>query len=249
MNTSVGESQCEILDSPQRNGAQCLGEVTRVSDRNQKMKRIKCPRCDQETNHLLKRTYSVGGQVKAEDGEVTGTFENTSSIYVCAGCGEVTFEWQINSDDGFEFVRQFAPWEIIVPKSKSFRHLSRELHAVYIEVIYCFQQDCFVLCTMGLRALLEGVCREKGIVGKDLKDKIDGLEKFVPNPSLIEALHSFRFAGNDAAHDLQPLTKDEARLAIEVMEDLLNFLYELDHKASQMRYVSNFRTMKSGSVQ
>jgi hypothetical protein len=62
---------------------------------------------------------------------------------------------------------------------------------------------------------------------------------------LIEALHAFRFAGNDAAHKLEALTRDDARRAIEVMETLLNFLYDLDYKASQMRHASKRAAFKS----
>jgi hypothetical protein len=46
----------------------------------------------------------------------------------------------------------------------------------------------------------------------------------LPNKTLIDSLHGFRFAGNDAAHDLEAMYPSEAAEALEVMEDLLNFL-------------------------
>jgi hypothetical protein len=78
-----------------------------------------------------------------------------------------------------------------------------------------------------------------------LDRKIDGLITFLPSLNLIETLHAFRFAGNDAAHELEALTRDDARTAIEVMEALLNFLYDLDYKASQMRHASKRAAFKS----
>jgi hypothetical protein len=38
--------------------------------------------------------------------------------------------------------------------------------------------------------------------------------------------------GKRAVHDLEAPSRDDLRLAIGVVEDLLNFLYELDYRAS-----------------
>jgi uncharacterized protein DUF4145 len=108
-----------------------------------------------------------------------------------------------------------------------------------------------LLCTIGLRALVEGVCVDKGLTERNLERQIDGLIKFLPSVNLIEALHTFRFAGNDAAHRLEPLSRDQARTAISLIEDLLNYFYDLDYKALQMRSASSkaeFRAFKPGSV-
>jgi Domain of unknown function (DUF4145) len=64
---------------------------------------------------------------------------------------------------------------------------------------------------------------------------------------VIEALHKFRFAGNAAAHDLDPLNREDAEVAIGIIEDLLNFL--VDYKASQVRSASNRGSTKSRLVQ
>jgi hypothetical protein len=69
-----------------------------------------------------------------------------------------------------------------------------------------------------------------------------------PSVNLIQALHSFRFAGNSAAHDLAPMSLEDAEKAIDVIEDLLNFLYDLDYKASQIRIASSKGVPKSGLV-
>jgi Domain of unknown function (DUF4145) len=109
-----------------------------------------------------------------------------------------------------------------------------------------------------LRVLLEAICAEKSVLGGNLEQKIQALAQFIPNESLLQALHAFRFAGNAAAHELEALSQDDARTAIAVMEDLLNFLYELDYKASLMRYAEGrpapkkqqaLRLAKGGFVQ
>lgn len=52
--------------------------------------------------------------------------------------------------------------------------------------------------------------------------------------NIVESLHGFRFMGNEALHELNPPEKKNLNVAIEVSEDLMNYLYELDYKASQL---------------
>jgi len=50
--------------------------------------------------------------------------------------------------------------------------------------------------------------------------------------SIVKNLHGFRFIGNRAVHELEAPDASELALALEVIEDILNFLYSLDYKAS-----------------
>lgn len=42
----------------------------------------------------------------------------------------------------------------------------------------------------------------------------------------MKYLHGFRWTGNEAAHELEPMETHEAQRALDVMEDLLGFLYD-----------------------
>ena len=57
----------------------------------------------------------------------------------------------------------------------------------------------------------------------------------MPNENIIRNLHQFRFMGNEAVHELAAPKPAEIGLAISVIENLLNFFYELDYKASRLR--------------
>jgi hypothetical protein len=122
-----------------------------------------------------------------------------------------------------------------VRSRKRFFKLPPKLKQTYVETIDTYNSGCLLLCTIGLRTLLEGVCEDKKIKGDNLQQQIDNLAVLLPTGNLTTYLHGFRFSGNDAAHDLEALTKEEAANAIDVMEDLLNFLYDLDYKASLMK--------------
>jgi hypothetical protein len=72
--------------------------------------------------------------------------------------------------------------------------------------------------------------------GNNLAKKIEGLRKFLPSGNIVKYLHGFQFSGNDAAHEMKSLTVQEAKHALEVMDDLLMTLYDLDYKASLLKH-------------
>jgi hypothetical protein len=119
-------------------------------------------------------------------------------------------------------------------RPQRFRRLGPTLEQIYREMIECFNDRSLILSNAGLRALLEGVCEDKRISGRDLRTKIDNLKPLLPNKNIIDALHHFRFTGNEAVHKLKAPEVEDVRLAIDVMEDLLNYLYELDYKAARL---------------
>jgi hypothetical protein len=129
---------------------------------------------------------------------------------------------------------------------KSYSKLKPELVSIYREAIACYNAKALILSAVGLRALLEGICHDKRIKGRNLKSKIDGLEALLPNKNIIRNLHHFRFMGNDAVHKLAVPKAQEVASAVGVIEDLLNFLYELDYKASQLREMRRNRRPKAG---
>ncbi len=223
-----------------------------VSEDGQETKRIFCNWCKTPTKHVLSATHSRRRIV--EEGEQPG--EITTSIWSCSGCEDETFEWKFTGiDEGEQDPTYFPPRVEQEPRQpKVFHRLKPNLNRLYVEIVDCLNRGSLVLCSIGLRALMEGICRDQGLTDRKttLEDKINGLRTLLPSTNLIDALHAFRFAGNDAAHENAPLTRDEAILAIEVIEDLLNFLYDLDYKASQMKYgsrMAELKTHKGGTVQ
>ncbi len=117
---------------------------------------------------------------------------------------------------------------------KRFRKLPQKLAGLYKESVEAYNNKLLILCAAGLRALIEGICVDKNIAGKNLETKIDAMIFILPQ-NIVENLHSFRFMGNEALHELNPPDKKNLHLAIEVSEDLMNYLYELDYKASQLK--------------
>jgi hypothetical protein len=246
-----------------------------MSEVEQETRRILCKMCRAITHHHLRAKYSRtrqivvdadgnGGDMHDVAGFVGSQYDNvvevdgriTTSIWSCGGCDEETFEclYQTDLDANGKWQeehRTYYPERLQSAggrQRKHFQMLSAKLNDLYAEVINSFNHGSMLLFTIGLRSLLEGICKDKGLTDGNLEHKINGLTKFLPNVNVIEALHNFRFSGNAAAHDLDPLKPDDAQVAIEIIEDLLNFLYQLDYKASQVRAASNKGVRKSGLV-
>ena len=188
-------------------------------------RKLYCNKCKGETHHELKAVhprdyYETQGQPPNEELVFWEKFE--CRFWVCCGCDVATLEEAYTNIGMIDPHTDDQVWEsILYPKratgdlsQKRFRQLSKKLSAIYREVVESFNGDLNISCTIGLRALLEGICADKGVTGKDLYHKIDGLQAHLPS-NIVESLHSFRFMGNVAAHELQAPQRNELQLAIE----------------------------------
>ena len=97
--------------------------------------------------------------------------------------------------------------------------------SVYRQTISAYNQRMLTLAGAGLRGDIEGVCKEKGIKGGNVKDKsgttkrsekldgrINGLsEKGHITNQQAESLHEIRFLGNMLRHELYQPSASEHR--------------------------------------
>ena len=206
-------------------------------------RKVFCNTCEVETHHKLKavhrRYWDEWLNGRHESAQATYWEEFEYRLWVCCGCDTATLEEASTNigklgPDGREWQSVYFPkrarrhWPL-----KRFRQLDGKLARIYREAVESFNAELEILCAVGLRALLEGICADKAITGGNLKQKIEKMHSLLPS-SIVHSLHGFRFMGNEAAHELQAPRESELRLAIEVIEDILNFLYELDHKARRL---------------
>jgi hypothetical protein len=88
-----------------------------------------------------------------------------------------------------------------------------------------------VLTGIGLRALVETVCKEKKSPGKVLQKQIDGLVTMgILTRTDADVLHEIRSMGNVAAHEAIPHPDEQLVLAMEVVEHLLKSVYIIPYK-------------------
>lgn len=220
---------------------------------------VYCLTCKRSTRHVVNVSYYKWG---AETNKREGwhiDWSNDYQVVECQGCETMSFreleyfsEAQDFDSDGSS-VRVYPLRNAQAQSARPYHNVPTNLRRIYNESVDCFNNDSPILCAAGLRALVEGICAQQGIadgpvqvsakgggtqiVRRDnLEGRIAGLqEKGLLTQSSAETLHEHRYLGNEAIHELARPTVDELKLAIEILEHVLEQLYELPEKAAELR--------------
>lgn len=213
------------------------GEIDKIKPE----KWIYCNRCKSDTRHeCLLKSPRIEQDYMDDDEQYSFVEDFLYVIWKCRGCDSITLEERYtcegyrNQNGEIIWDHKFYPIRTqnhIVPKY--FNNLPQKLANVYKETLVAFNAGTRLLCATGLRSLIEGVCVNKNISGKNLEQMIDGLSELLPENIVIN-IHGLRFMGNVAIHELELPKTYDLRLAIEICEDLLNYLYELDYKTARL---------------
>lgn len=213
-----------------------------------------CGKCKTYTNQ------DVLHESEKHDAEEDGWWETRQyQIIQCAGCETISFRqiytdiqmesaWSPEDGDGRPMSIDLFPNNSIhhLPIN-SFSHTPLNIRAIYKETMESYNNNQLILCSGGLRAIIEGICSNKKVLGinkvikgktvfvSNLETKIEGLaEQGFLTTGNATILHNLRFIGNDALHELAAPTKSELKLAIKIIEHTIESLYELDYKAKRL---------------
>jgi len=205
-------------------------------------KTIFCNRCKIETNYVLKGDHTRRFY-EEERGQLLYWEEEVNRFWVCAGCDQGTLEICYTMDgmldqngDNIYDSTYYPKRKVQYIHPKRYKKIPDKLGILYTETVEAYNNKLFILCAAGLRALIEGICVDKKITGNNLARKIDSMTTILPQ-NIVTNLHSFRFMGNVALHELNPPKKTDLSLAIDVIEDLMNFIYELDYKTTLLNKI------------
>lgn len=206
-----------------------------------------CNWCKNATNHTVKAQHNVTDIAEYENEGITHSqlMGITSfQIIECNGCESVSYrtvddshaqtltinqgtrEFEIIAPQTFEtyYPERLRDW-LVEDKIVGIPQLIRK---AYREVIDCYNYDLTIMCSAGLRAVVESVCRHFRADGRTLQAQIDSLKANNRISSdLAEALHAHRWLGNEAVHNLFVLDKAEIKTAIELLEITLKTLFSV----------------------
>jgi hypothetical protein len=223
-----------------------------------------CSNCNKETNHNVISEYPVS--YDDEETGIRGT--DTYQIVKCNGCDSISFRQEsFCSEDVDPYTGQAIPTiNLYLKVSKNDLHTKQisgiptKIRRIYRETIDNYNNENFTLCAVGLRAIIEGICAEKGISDGPVTDaktgntsrkntlqgKIGGLfEKSLLTKQHANILHEHRFLGNEAAHELDMPSREELKLAIDIIEHTLQNIYELQYKAQDLQWQRTQRKKKN----
>jgi hypothetical protein len=198
-------------------------------------------------NHQFLKNYcEIGIAILDSEPKLNGIryytedFCNDYKIIKCSGCDTVSYRSTKSSSEYQDFENN-GPREERFPSlkkraGKRFKHLPAALAKIYQEVIASYNNDGFILCASGVRAILEGVCKDKGVINGTLQNKMQDLctNNFI-SQNYENILRKLQILGNGAIHELQEPTHEEISTALDIIEHITEALYEIPRKAEILK--------------
>jgi hypothetical protein len=203
-----------------------------------------CPSCNKETLHKVLVSAEI--DERFDDGDELFINWDSYQIVQCQGCQTASFRrtHQDSEDIPADPNETQIPIAFIelYPKRIAGRRelpnsylLPRQVSEIYRETLTALANNLLILAGIGIRALVEAVCKERQTTGRSLSQRIDDLvTQGVLTRDGAEILHSLRLMGNKAAHEVKPHGEDDLNIAFDVIEHLLNGVYVLPKMASRL---------------
>ncbi|SKB69891.1 DUF4145 domain-containing protein [Maribacter arcticus] len=158
-------------------------------------------------------------------------------VIECLGCENISFlkifgditMYEINHDGHQEFYFDETIFPYYLDRGDEMKyshHLPDSIKIIYKETISAFKADSYILTAGGLRAIIEATCNHLKIKKDNLEKRIDTLYK-KGHLTLSESkrVHSIRFLGNDALHEIAMPKKEHLYLLLEIINHLLANLF------------------------
>lgn len=191
------------------------------------LKKIKsyCACCRFKTNHTI--IFSTEKSFRSDD-------FNSSTIYEvieCDGCNGISFRKKYSDDtmltggddDGnYNYYDEIDIYPSVLEDHKilsGYYYIPAKIRTVYLESIEAFKAKSYLLTGLGLRTIIEAICLEEGIKGKDLAEKIKNLLKSkLITEKEEKRLHPIRFIGNDSGHEINVPSEKKLYIALYIIE-------------------------------
>jgi len=158
------------------------------------------------------------------------------SVIECLGCETISFlkvygdETMVRANElGLtEYLNDFEIFPYYLEKGREIDdwHLPSSISNIYIETIEAFKASALILTAGGLRAIIEAVCNHLKIKKGTLEERINLLHnKGFLTSSESKRIHSIRFIGNDALHEIEKPRIEHLHILLEIVNHLLANLF------------------------
>ena len=159
------------------------------------------------------------------------------SIIQCLGCETISFLKEYGRDEpvrqsengDWEYYHTEDIYPAFLDGGEEIIHqayLPTKIQSIYSETITALKSQSYILAAGGLRAIIEAVCNHLDIRKDVLSKRIDQLHTkghLTSNES--RRLHSIRFLGNNALHEIEKPRKDQLYLLLGIVNHLLSNLF------------------------
>ncbi len=211
-----------------------------------KVYRVPCLTCIGKTDHYVLASVDISGE--EEVGGNILDWGEAHQVIQCLGCKTISFrkdsyhwaeDWNDDEDgepecatDNEELYPSRIEGRRMIDKHY---YLPSKVRQIYHETLLALTNHAPILAGMGMRALLESVCKEKHAEGRDLFHQIDNLtEKGILTPTAAKFLHKIRTLGNAATHEVKPHSAEQLGIAMDIIEHLLKDVYILPRQVGSV---------------
>ena len=199
----------------------------------EKQKQLKCycPRCNNNTNHLV-----LHSEIERSDDE-DFWWQSTYSIVKCMGCDGIQFYKEDLDESDFEYygdgevepnarITTFPRQKNKVAPLRNTWEIPAMIRSLYIETIDCLNSNRLQLAAAGFRAIIEAICRDAAVPGRNLESMINNLAKsHIITAKDRDHLHAIRFMGNDSIHSIKRYREEEVVIVAHIVNAILTSLY------------------------
>jgi hypothetical protein len=207
--------------------------------------RLPCLQCEGRTFHRVVRSAEYVTEYEEYGFSLTSWDE--FQIVECLGCRAHSFRQRhrdtenVHSDEDTgaqeleERIELFPKRDTSRAEMDGIHHLPLPIQRVYGETLTALRNAMPVLAGIGIRAIVETVCKERDAQGGSLERRIDDLvTQGVLTKDGAEILHRLRIMGNEAAHEVKPHDTTDLNAAMDVIEYVLTGVYLLSRKAANL---------------
>lgn len=203
-----------------------------------------CGECRRETKHLI--LVDVEREGCEQDENNYFDWSDKYQVIQCQGCESIVFREVHENSEDYDYVVHNGTEGIVPirrinihPNPEKGRNLIKDyflipksLQAIYKETISALNYEHLILTGVGIRAIIETICKDKSAQGSSLLRKIDDLvEQGVLTKDGSIILHKLRSLGNSAAHEVKPHDIVQLGLAVDVIDNLIKSVYIIPHHA------------------
>ncbi|HEY0685505.1 MAG TPA: DUF4145 domain-containing protein [Steroidobacter sp.] len=202
---------------------------------------VACASCRRLTKHIVLASADLSGQ-QYHQGILAVEYSENYQVIQCKGCETISFRirgWNSEDYDIDDGGLSYNITTSLYPSRSEGRTPLKDSHLlpvdvqrIYGETIKAMNNEQPVLAGIGIRAIVESICRDRQATKGNLLEKIDALVPLgVLTKDGADILHKVRSLGNEAAHEVKPHTMEQLGLAIDVCEHLFLGVYLLPHHA------------------
>lgn len=208
---------------------------------------IPCLQCHIETSHKVLLSADLSSTYLPDNIDYWTQYQ----IVQCLGCKSISFRKNSGNTGDCDYIEDpDGSWNIIYSEDEEIYPsriagrgiinkswlLPQSVLKIYMETHSALSNKLPILTSIGIRTLIEAICQEKNAHGNNLKEKINSLVKLgTLTQADSEILHTMRDLGNESAHNIKPQSDENLRIALDVVENLLQSVYILPKIARDLK--------------